>query len=188
MMHKRAMSLPVLAVLVLGACEATLTGPADEAAVAYSTAVPGHRGDRIDADENGIPDEGVVVTGKYTSLYAYDGNGDDYWDLGDGRVQGTVDSPAELDAATLTTCHYQVQYRGAFENDPFLDTGWIMNNIRCRGYDDDDTYHYLIVHETDPRYRGDPAWAVWDEWEYHTLTVSGFGNLVRPITPPGRSP
>ena len=136
----------------------------------------------IDSDENGIPDEGHTVTGKYESLYAYDANGDWYWDLGDGRIQGTVGSVDDLDQDTLTSCDYQVQYRGNFENDPFLDSGWIMNNINCSGYDDNNTYNYLIVHETDPRYRGNPDWAVWGTWEFHTYTISGQGNLTRPMT------
>jgi hypothetical protein len=150
-----------------------------------STRVPGHDQARWDSDDNGFPDEGVTVNGKYTSLYAYDANGDWYWDLGDGRIQGTVDSVDELDASTLTVCDYQVQYRGKFENDAFLDSGWIMNNINCSGHDDNGTYNYIIVHETDPRYTGDPDWAIWGTWEYHVLTQSGSGNLVRPETPNG---
>lgn len=148
------------------------------------TVVPGHqkRIDKgaLDADGNGYPDEGVTVNGKYTSLYAYDANGDYYWDLGDGRVQGTVNSVYELDQATLTSCDYEVEYRGNFENDPFLNSGWIINNINCSGYDDNGTYNYVIVHKTDPRYRGNPDWAVWGDWEYHVATESKSGNLVRP--------
>lgn len=146
---------------------------------ASSTAVPGHRGDHVDADGNGIADAGVTVTGKYTSVYAYDATGDFYWDLGDGRVQGTVESVDELDEETRTVCDYQVVYRGKYENDPFLDSGWILNSINCSGFDDNGTYSYLIVHESDPRYTGDPDWAIWGNWEYHTLTESGSGNLVR---------
>lgn len=147
-----------------------------------ATIVPGHDNERNDADGNGFPDEGVVVNGHYTTEYAYDANGDWYWDLGDGRVLGTVDSIEELDAATLTVCDYVVNYRGSFENDPFLDSGWITNHINCRGYDDNDKYNYVIVHETDPRYTGNPDWSIWGTWEFHTLTVSGIGNLVRPET------
>lgn len=145
-----------------------------------ATTVPGHEGDRYDADANGYPDAGVYVNGKYTSVYAYDANGDWYWDLGDGRVLGTVTAIDELDQGTLTVCDYQNQYRADFGNDPFMDAGWIINNISCSGYDDNGAYNYLIVHETDPRYTGNPEWAVWGTWEYQTLTVSGFGNLVRP--------
>lgn len=144
-----------------------------------STVVPGHQ-DKYDDDGNGFPDEGVYVNGKYTSVYAYDSNGDYYWDLGDGRVQGTVDSISELDESTLTTCDYQVQYRADFGNDAFMDAGWIINDINCSGYDDNNTYNYLIVHESDPRYTGNPDWEIWGTWEYHANTVSGYGNLVRP--------
>jgi len=158
-----------------------LTAPS----VLAGTIVPGHDRPRNDQDSNGYPDEGVTVNGKYTSLYAYDADGGWYWDLGDGRVLGTVDSVGDLDEDTLTTCDYQVQYRGNFENDAFLDSGWIMNNIKCSGYDDNNTYNYVIVHETDPRYTGNPDWAIWGTWEYHVLTTSGLGNLVRPETPAG---
>lgn len=147
-----------------------------------STIVPGHATDRNDTDGNDIPDEGVVVNGHYTSVYTYDAAGDWYWDLGDGRTQGSVESIDELDATTLTVCDYVVNYRGTFENDPFLDSGWIQNHINCRGYDDNGKYNYLIVHETDPRYTGNPDWAIWGTWEFHVLTESGSGNLVRPRT------
>jgi hypothetical protein len=145
-----------------------------------ATSVPGHQKDKYDQDGNGFPDAGVEVVGKYNSLYAYDANWDWYWDLGDGRVQGTVGSVDELDAETLTECVYQVVYRADFGNNPFMDSGWIINNINCSGYDDNGSYHYLIVHETDPRYQGNPDWAIWGTWEYHVLTESGSGNLVRP--------
>lgn len=140
---------------------------------------------RGDTDNNNIPDEGVIVNGHYTALYAYDDNGDWYWDLGDGRIQGTVGSVGALDAATLTLCDYVINYRATFENDPFMDSGWIQNHITCSGYDDNNVYHYLIVHETDPRYRGNPDWAIWGTWEYHGLIISGQGNLVRPMLPVG---
>lgn len=144
-----------------------------------STAVPGHQGSRYDTDENGYTDAGKYVTGVYTSLYAYDANEDYYWDLGDGRIYKTVDSVDELDQATLTICHYRNVYRAAFNNDPFMDAGWIINNIRCSGFEKG-TYTYLIVHESDPRYTGNPDWALWNTWEYHVLTVSGEGNQVPP--------
>ena len=169
--------------LLLAACgEAPLTPDLRPAgAPSASTAVPGHAR-KADANGNGYPDAGVVVTGKYVSIYAYDANGDYFWDLGDGRVQGTVGSVDALDAATLTECVYQVHYRGTFEDDPFQDTGWITNNINCKGLEHG-TYLYQIVHATDPRYRGNPDWAVWGDWEYHVLTESGTGNLVRPYRP-----
>ncbi|MEX0747220.1 MAG: hypothetical protein WD275_04410, partial [Rhodothermales bacterium] len=86
----------------------------------------------------------------------------------------------ELDQATLTQCDYVNNYRADFGNNPFMDSGWIQNHINCSGYDDNNHYNYLIVHESDPRYIGNPDWAIWGNWEYHVLTVSGFGNLVRP--------
>lgn len=147
-----------------------------------ATTVPGQTGKaRIDADENSYPDAGVVVEGHYYSVYAYDANGDYYWDLGDGRIQGTVASIDDLDQETLTVCDYVVNYRGTFENNPFMDSGVIFNHIKCHGYDDNHTYNYQIVHESDPRYRDNPDWAVWGTWEYHALTESGAGNLVRPL-------
>lgn len=145
-------------------------------ASAASTVVPGHQ--RHDGDGNGIPDAGHEVTGVYQSLYAYDGGGDYYWDLGDGRIYQTVESVDDLDPQTLTVCRYRNVYRADFGNDPFMDAGWIINNIRCTGAERG-TYHYLIVHETDPRYTGDPDQAIWGTWEYHVLTESGNGNLVR---------
>jgi hypothetical protein len=141
---------------------------------ASKTTVPGH------CDRQG------TVVGHYTSVYAYDDLGDWYWDLGDGRVQGTVGAVSELDAATLTTCNYVVNYRGDFGADPYMDDGWIQNHINCSGYDDNGVYNYLIVHESDPRYTGNPAWAIWGNWEYHVLTESGAGNLVRPEKHVGR--
>lgn len=109
-----------------------------------------------DTDANGYPDVGEVVTGKYTEVYEY----------GD------------------TVCKYEVQYRGDFGNDPYLDSGWIKNNINCSGAEKG-SYNYIIVHETDPRYTGNPEWAIWGNWEYHVLTESGSGNLVRPETAVG---
>ncbi|MDP3999816.1 MAG: hypothetical protein Q8Q11_00045 [bacterium] len=149
-----------------------------------STAVPGKSVDKFpqkyDVDNNGYPDAGVVVVGHYYSVYAYDANGDWYWDLGDGRVQGTVGSVGDLDQATLSQCDYVVNYKGTFENNPFQDSGHIDNQIRCYGYDGNAHYNYQIVHQTDPRYRGISEWSIWGTWEYHVLTESGNGNLVRP--------
>jgi hypothetical protein len=162
-------------------CAAAMLALALPGSAAAATAVPGHTGDRVDADQNGYPDAGVVVVGHYTSVYAYDADGDYYWDLGDGRVYTKgVSSIEELDQATLTTCEYVINYRGSFGNDAYQDTGSIMNNIRCRG-SERGVYHYTIVHESDPRYRGNAEWAEWGNWEYHVLTESGVGNLVRPI-------
>ncbi len=177
-------------VLVLGA---TVALSSNDGVVA-ETRVPGHQSDRYDNDGDGFPDEGVIVNGKYTSVFAYEGaygNGaypqeNWYWDLGDGRIYGTVTSIDELDQLTLTICDYQVQYRGSFDNDAFLDSGWIMNNINCRGYDDNNTYNYIIVHQSDPRFTGTGLDADWGpEWEYQILTIIGFGNLARPESPVG---
>jgi hypothetical protein len=150
---------------------------------ALSTVVPGQAA-RSDLDGNGFPDRGAVVSGHYLSLYAYDAHGAWYWDLGDGRVQGTVGSVDDLDAATLTRCDYVINYRGAFDNDPFLDTGWITNHIRCDGYAPSAVYNTLFVHKTDPRYVGNPALAIWGDWEIHVDTQSGFGNWARPHRAP----
>ena len=64
-------------------------------------------------------------------------------------------------------------------NTPFMDAGWIQNHIVCSGSDGTAAYNYLIVHESDPRYTGNPDWAVWGNWEYHVLTESGSGNLAK---------
>lgn len=148
-------------------------------AEAAGTRVPGHQRPAYDADGNGFPDAGVYVNGHYRSLYAYDANGDWYWDLGDGRVQGTVPSMDALDATTLSRCDYVNNYRADFGNDAFMNEGWIQNHIRCSGYDGAQEYNYLIVSQSDPRYRGDPDNAIWGTWEYHALTVSGEGNLAK---------
>lgn len=141
-------------------------------ASASSTAVPGQQGR-----------EGNV-TGHYTSVYAEDSGGEYYWDLGDGRVYTSpgISSIADLDQSTLTVCNYEVNYRGDFGGDEFLDSGWIMNQINCTGYESGH-YSYLIVSEGDPRYRGNPEYAEWGNWEYHVLGESGSGNLVRPSHP-----
>lgn len=169
----------------------TIVGLALAVAIAFApstsmggTLVPGHDRDRYDQDNNGYPDEGVTTVGKYTALYAEDINADWYWDLGDGRILGSVGSVDDLDAATLTVCDYQITYRANFENDPYMNSGWITNLINCHGYEDTQ-YNYLIVHETDPRYEGNPDWAVWGTWEYHIYAVSGYGNLVQPMLPVG---
>lgn len=165
-----------LIVLAAAACDGSSIPTAPDISPSFATTVPGHQNSRYDSDANGYPDAGVTVTGVYTSVYAYDA-ADWYWDLGDGRVQGSVGSVDELDDATLTVCNYQIQYRGTFENNPFMDSGWIKNNINCRGQDNG-AFNYLIVHQTDPRYTGNPDWSVWGTWEFHVLTESGKGNVV----------
>lgn len=100
-----------------------------------------------DADNNGIPDAGEIVTGV------------EHW--------------------TEDGCDYTMQYRGAFENDPYLNSGWIKNVIHCEG----EQFTYTIVHETDPRYDGDPDRAIWGSWEWHGYTASGHGQLANPMHP-----
>jgi hypothetical protein len=117
------------------------------AATADSTLVPGHQ-DRYDADNNGISDAGQEVNGRYTDTY--------------------------VDGATV--CKLTVTYRGDFGNTPYLDSGVIENHYVCKGPDGNATFNYQIVHESDPRYRGNPDWAVWGNWEYHVLTQGGQGN------------
>ncbi|MEN9328577.1 MAG: hypothetical protein RI947_1385 [Candidatus Parcubacteria bacterium] len=158
-----ALFIPLLALLALFALPmAAIAAP--PVCTPNSTAVPGQCGR-------------AVVTGHYTSLYAEDGNGDYYWDLGDGRVYTSV---ADLDEATLTVYYYENTYRGSFGGDPFLDNGWVLNSIRGVAADGSVThYQYLIVHESDPRYTGNPEWAVWGNWEYHVLVDGHAGNIVR---------
>jgi hypothetical protein len=160
-----AILIALLAVLVAAFPAYAAPTPCDSTT---ATVVPGH------CDRDG------TVTGHYTSLYAYDAYGNWYWDLGDGRVQGTVGSVDDLDQATLSVCNYQNNYRGDFGGDPFMDDGWIMNNINCSGYDGSAHFTYLIVHQSDPRYTGNPDFAIWGTWEYKVLAGTGFGNLVRP--------
>lgn len=146
-----------------------------------STVVPGQIRDSFDANNNGYPDEGIAVAGKYKSLYAYDASGDYYWDLGDGRVIKTEEL-ANLDQASLTECVYQVQYKGMFNDTPYLDSGWIKNEINCSGIEKG-TFNSTIVHMTDPRYRGDEDNAIWGDWEYHVNTESGVGNIANLARP-----
>jgi hypothetical protein len=149
------------------------------------TAVPGHDRDKYDTDNNGVPDAGVTTVGKYTAVYAWDATGKYFYDLGDGRIQSNVSSVSMLEQSTLSRCDYQNHYRGKFENDAYLNSGWIINNISCSGYEypNKGAFTYLIVHKSDPRYTGDPNWAIWGEWEYQVLTVAGSGNLAKPQQP-----
>lgn len=123
--------------------------------------------------------QGKSNTGKYNAIYAYDQNGDWYGKnmSNRGLETGTVDSIDELDQDTLTTCYYKVLYGGSFGNDPYLDTGWIRNNVRCKGYEPDNR-NVLFVHESDPRYEGDPDQAIWGTWEYHVDAQRGKGNTL----------
>ena len=133
-----------------------------------------------DVDNNNIGDAGVQVVCTYDSVYAYDAGGDYYWDLGDGRIYTSpgITQIADLDADTLSTCFYRIHTKGDFNNDPFMDSGVISNMIHCKGHDGNGAYHYQIVSEDDPRYVGNPEWAIWGTWEYHVLTESHNGNLV----------
>ena len=160
--------------LLLGALLLAFVGTGT---VQAATTVPGHSKDRYDKDGNGIPDAGVYVNGHYDAYYAYDQLGGWYWDLGDGRIQGNVGSPDDLEQETLTECFYVINYRADFGNDPFMDTGAIWQRILCVGYDPG-LYIYLIVHENDPRYTGDPDWSIWGSWEYTVLAERGVGNEV----------
>jgi hypothetical protein len=170
--------------LLVGGCEIP-DGEDDQSTVRQAvnaTAVPG-QAVRSDADNNGFSDVGVVVTGAYKAVHLSDASGNYYFDRGDGRIEGTVSSPDALDQSTITRCDYKISYRGTFENDPFLETGWISNHVKCGGYTATATYNTMIVHKSDPRYLGDPARAIWTDWELHVDTASGFGNWVRPHHP-----
>lgn len=132
--------------------------------------------DRYDEDDNGFPDEGVEVTGVYKALVAYDANGNVYQrnPSGIGREIGNLD---DLDPETTTKCYYKVQYRGTFGNDPFLDTGWVKNEVVCKGYEPDNRT-ILWVHETDPRYTGSGQPAFGGDWEVHVDSQRGRGNVL----------
>lgn len=157
---------------------ALLTVAVVASGVQAKTTVPGHSSSRTDTNNNGYPDAGVYVNGHYNSYYAYDASGAYHLDLGDGRVQGVSDVSL-LDQATLSECNYVNNYRADFGDNAFMDAGWIQNHITCSGYDGNGSYNYLIVHETDPRYTSNEDWALWGNWEYHVLTQSGDGNLVK---------
>lgn len=158
---KRALCIAALSVAVVA-------GSATSAA-ASTTTVPGQVG------------RSGVVTGTYTSVYAYDDSGAYYWDLGDGRVRMSsgVTSIEDLDQATLTVCDYRNIYRGDFGTDPSLDNGWVRNNIRCHGYDGNATFNGAYVHASDPRYSGEGE-SIWTTWEVFVDTASGEGNLASP--------
>ena len=146
------------------------------------TRVPGHNKAAYDQDGNGFPDAGIEVNGHYTSLYAYDSSGDWYWDLGDGRIFGSVGSVDDL-GDEREVCKYVNNYRADFGNDPFMNSGWIQNHITCTGFEGNAHFNYLIVHKSDPRYTGNPEWAEWGEWEYIVLTETGSGNVVKRTQP-----
>ncbi len=171
-------SLITKAAAVAAVSVVAVAGPAS----ALTTTTPGQSSARYDKDGNDIPDAGVFVTGTYKASYGEDASGAYYWDLGDGRVFTSVGvtSVDDLDADTLVSCDYKNTYRADFGNDPFMDEGWIINNIQC---DDGTAYHFLIVSQTDPRYTGDPDFATWGTWEYHVLSESGSGNIANLVRP-----
>lgn len=126
-------------------------------------------------DSNGQSNQ---VTGMYKATYAYDNNGD-WWgyNLSDQGVEaGSVESIDDLEQSTLTTCYYKVQYQGSFGDDPYLDMGWIRNNIVCKGYEPDNR-NVLYVSEDDPRYTGDGK-EIWGSWEYFVDAQRGKGNVL----------
>jgi len=137
-----------------------------------STAAAQQRGN---SGNNGNGDR---VTGMYKATYAYDENGDYYQYNGSNRglEQGTVDSIDELDQETLTTCEYKIQYQGSFGDDPYLDMGWIRNNIVCTG-ENPDNRNVLYVSEDDPRYTGEGE-SIWGTWEYFVDAQRGAGNVL----------
>lgn len=120
-----------------------------------------------------------TVSGMYKSTYAYDANGDWYGEnmSNRGLESGTVGSISELDQDTLTTCYYKVQYQGSFGDDPYLDMGWIKNNVVCKGYEPDNR-NVLWVHESDPRYTGTGQPAFGGTWEVHVDSRRGEGNVL----------
>jgi hypothetical protein len=166
----------VLLVLVAMAVIAILPATLGSAATGAGCKIP--KGG--DADNNLIGDAGVQVICNYDSVYAYDASAAYYWDLGDGRVYTSsgISSIDDLDQETLSVCDYRIHTKGDFGNDPYMNSGDISNMIRCYGYDGVAAYHYQIVSSDDPRYRGDPDYAIWGTWEYHVLTASGTGNYI----------
>ena len=177
----------VLGLFLTIGCDSVVDGEIDETTDTQSnaltdhnsnsTVVPGHQ-----TDDGSIPVG--TVNGKYKALYAFDAHGDWYFDLGDGREQGSVDSVDELDQNTLSVCDYVVIYRGDFEGTPFLANGWIRNNVKCSGYafDRTQTFNRVFVHETDPRYSEDLE-QIWGSWGIFVDAIGGVGNAANPKHP-----
>lgn len=178
---KNRIGVAMVAILVAAMASLSMLVSIDAGAKAEKsgTAVPGHSR-TSDSNDNGSPDAGVWVNGHYTSVYAYDANGDYYWDLGDGRIYNTVDSVEDLDQETLTVCDYVVNYRADFGDTPYMDQGSIHNNIKCSG-EEKGTYNSVIVSDQDPRYTGNSDLAIWGNWEYIVDTWSGTGNVANPM-------
>ena len=118
------------------------------------------------------------VTGTYRAVYAWDGSNDWYgYNLsGQGNESGTVGSVDDLDSETRTTCDYNVQYRGTFSTGGYQDSGWIKNNIRCKGVHSGN-YNSIYVHETDPRY-DDSLESIWGTWGIFVDALRGVGNIA----------
>ncbi|HVL66243.1 MAG TPA: hypothetical protein VM364_03150 [Vicinamibacterales bacterium] len=121
-------------------------------AAAQSTLVPGHR--KADRDGNGVADAGVNVNAHFTQTITWVSGGIEY------------------------SCTYVVNTRGDYGNDPYLNSGWIMNNVRCVGGGATAVFHYMIVHQSDPRYTGE-GWPIWGTWEWFSLVESQLGNVAR---------
>lgn len=128
-------------------------------ALADSTFVPGHDKDKYDLDNNGFPDVGVTTVGVYSLQKFYDAFGYTVW-VFDDHVVGDY---TLLNFPTLTECTLHVRYRGEFQNDAGLDTGWLSYADNCSVHEKY-LHNYLIVHVTDARYTGDPDCSVWEEW------------------------
>jgi hypothetical protein len=174
---KKLATLGAAFALVLGVGVNVYSGAAFAAKQSTDTTVVPGQQKRL--TETGYAPAGVWVNGHYTALYAYDVSGAYYWDLGDGRVQSSanVSSVADLDQSTLTTCDYVINYRADFGGNPYMDQGSIHNNIKCSGAEKG-TYNSVIVSNQDPRYTGNPDYAIWGNWEYIVDTASGLGNGV----------
>jgi len=121
---------------------------------------------------------GDKETGMYKATYAYDANGDWYGDNMSnlGEESGSVSAISELDQDTVTVCEYKVQYQGSFGDDPYLDMGWIRNNVVCTGYEPDNR-NVLFVSKEDNRYTGDGT-PIWGTWEYFVDAQRGSGNVL----------
>lgn len=126
---------------------------------------------------------GDKETGMYKATYAYDQNGDWYgYNMSNqGAESGTMNSVEDLDQSTVTVCEYKVQYQGSFGDDPYLDMGWIRNNIVCKGYEPDNR-NVLYVSEGDPRYTGEGT-PIWNTWEYFVDAQRGEGNVENHVRP-----
>ena len=112
-----------------------------------------------------LADDGTVVPGQHR----YDADSNGYTDAGQ-VVTGRYTQASG-------GCTYQVSYRGDFGNDEYLDSGWIINNIRCGK----DVYHVLVVTADDPRWSADGQDIGWGAgWLAVSFTQSGAGQLLNP--------